>query len=99
MKTTLSPIERRAFKAQAHALSPVVLIGDQGLTGAVIKEIDRSLKAHELIKVRATTNDREQREAWFGDICKTLDAAPVQHIGKMLVIWRKKMMEPKKKTE
>ena len=97
MKNTLSPIERRALKAQAHALDPVVMIGDQGLTPAVILEIERNLKAHELIKVRASTDDREARESWLHEICVALHAAPVQHIGKMLIIWRKKPEKPEKK--
>ncbi len=98
MKTTLSPIERRALKAQAHALDPVVRIGDQGLTPAVILEVERTLKAHELIKIRASTDDREARESWMHEICLALHAAPVQHIGKMLVIWREKPAEPEKKV-
>jgi len=98
MKSTLSPIERRALKALAHALDPVVMIGDQGLTPGVILEIERSLKAHELIKVRASTDDREARESWLHEICLALHAAPVQHIGKMLVIWRKKPAEPEKQA-
>ena len=96
MKTTLSPIERRALKAQAHALDPVVMIGDQGLTPSVILEIERNLKAHELIKVRASTGDREARESWLHEICLALHASPIQHIGKMLIIWRKKPEEVKK---
>ena len=64
------------------------MIGDQGLTAAVIREIERSLKAHELIKVRAANDEREEREAWLDEICNALHAAPVQHIGKTLVIWR-----------
>jgi putative YhbY family RNA-binding protein len=90
MKITLSPIERRALKARAHTLDPVVMIGDHGLTPAVILEIERNLTAHELIKIRAATDDREARESWLHEICLALHAAPVQHIGKMLVIWRKK---------
>ena len=88
MKITLSPIERRALKAKAHALVPVVMIGDHGLTPAIVREIDRNLKAHELIKIRASTDDREQRARWFDEICDALYAAPVQHIGKIFIIWR-----------
>ena len=88
MKITLSPIERKALKARAHTLDPVVLIGDQGLTSAVIREIDRSLKAHELIKIRAFNDERDERTAWLDEICSALHAAPVQHIGKILVVWR-----------
>ena len=88
MKITLSPIERRALKAKAHELVPVVMIGDHGLTPAIVREVDRNLKAHELIKIRASTDDREQRATWFAEICDALNAAPVQHIGKIYVIWR-----------
>ena len=88
MKITLSPIERRALKAKAHALVPVVMIGDHGLTPAIVREIDRNLKAHELIKIRASTDDREQRARWFEEICDALYASPVQHIGKIFIIWR-----------
>jgi putative YhbY family RNA-binding protein len=87
MKVTLSPSERSVLKARAHALDPVVMIGEQGLTSAVIREIDRSLKAHELVKVRATA-DRADREVWFEEIANALNAAPVQHIGKVLLFWR-----------
>jgi RNA-binding protein len=88
MKITLSPIERRALKAKAHELVPVVMIGDHGLTPAIIREVDRNLKAHELIKIRASTDDREQRIKWFDEICDALNAAPVQHIGKIYILWR-----------
>jgi RNA-binding protein len=94
MKIELSPIERKALKAEAHGLDPVVLIGNEGLTAAVLREIDRSLKAHELIKIRAFTDEREERVQWFAEICEKLDAAPVQHIGKMLVVYRE---NPEKK--
>lgn len=87
MKITLSPSERRALRAKAHPLEPVVMIGDQGLTAAVIREVERSLKAHELIKVRAA-GERDDREAWLETLANALHAAPVQHIGKMLVLWR-----------
>ena len=63
MKITLSPIERKALKARAHTIDPVVMIGDQGLTAAVVREIERSLKAHELIKIRASNDIRDEREA------------------------------------
>lgn len=91
MKTQLSPLSpaaRRELKAKAHALVPVVMIGDQGLTAAVIREIDRNLKAHELIKVRVFSDERDQRATWLTEICTALNAAPVQHIGKIIVIWR-----------
>ena len=87
MKTP-TPSERRALRARAHALDPVVIIGQHGLTPAVLKEIDSSLTAHELIKVRCAEGDRAARETTLARICGELDAAPVQHLGKLLVIWR-----------
>ena len=84
----LSPTERRELRARAHGLNPVVSIAENGLTEAVMKEIDNSLKAHGLIKVRVYGDSREDRETFLAQICQELGAAPVQHIGKLLVIWR-----------
>lgn len=86
----LNPAERKALKARAHALDPIVHLGEKGLTEAVIAEIGRALAAHELIKVRAGGLDRDAREAAFAEICARLDAQPVQHIGKVFVVYRKK---------
>lgn len=88
---------RSALRAEAHKLAPVVIIGDKGLTDEVVKEIDRSLKAHELIKVRAATDDRKAREEWMRQVCERLEAEPVQVIGKVLVIYRKNPEEEKSK--
>lgn len=84
----LSPAERRSLRARAHSLNPVVSIAENGLSDAVLKEIDASLKAHELIKIRVYGDDRDERESYLATICKQLGAAPVQHIGKLLVVWR-----------
>jgi RNA-binding protein len=84
----LTPRERAALRAAAHPLKPVVLIGDKGLSEAVLKEIDLNLSAHELIKVRAGTADRETRDALLATICDTLGCAAVHHLGKMLILYR-----------
>jgi len=84
----LSPSRRRELKARAHPLDPVVLIGGAGLTSAVLAEIDRGLKSHELIKVRVPGADRAEREVILADICSRAGAQPVQHIGKILVLFR-----------
>jgi RNA-binding protein len=94
----LTSSRRSELRAQAHKLNPVVIIGDKGLTAEVVAEIDRALKAHELIKVRAATDDRKAREAWMGEICAQLQAEPVQQIGKVLVIWRENAEEEEKKS-
>lgn len=84
----LSPVECRELRARAHNLNPVVSIAENGLTDAVLKEIETNLNAHELIKVRVYGDSRENRIAYYEQICAKLDAAPVQHIGKLLVIYR-----------
>lgn len=95
----LTPVERSALRSDAHALNPVVIIGDAGLTPAVLKEIDTSLNAHGLIKIRVFGDDREARVAMYETICDKLDAAPVQHIGKLLVIYRPQKEAPKERSE
>src|SRR5512147_2101672 len=84
---TLTPAERRALRAKAHHLHPVVTIGQHGLTSAVLHEIDVALRAHELVKIRVFNDDRARREEFLARICAELDAAPVQHLGKLLVVW------------
>lgn len=84
----LTPAQRQYLKGLAHARHPVVIIGDKGLSPAVVREVDRALAAHELIKVKSASSDKVQREAWLHELCATLSAAPVQHIGKILVLYR-----------
>lgn len=91
----LTPAERSALRAEAHGLKPVVMIGESGLTEAVMKEISASLDAHGLIKVRVFGDDREERIAIYETICNELGAAPIQHIGKLLVLYRPKKEEKK----
>ena len=91
------PAKRRSeLRAEAHKLTPVVIIGDKGLTDEVLAEVDRSLTAHELIKVRAATDEREARDAWLEAICEKLGAHPVQQIGKVLVVYRENPKEERK---
>lgn len=93
----LRPAQRKEIRAQAHHLEPVVRIGGEGLTQAVIKETDAALKAHGLIKVRVFSDERDTREEMFAKLCDELNAAPIQHIGKLLILWRP--VPPKEKTE
>ena len=82
--------QRKVHRAEAHHLDPVVMIGNDGLTPNVRKEIDAALNAHGLIKVRVLGDDRTQREAMYQLLAEELNAAPIQHIGKLLVLWRPK---------
>jgi RNA-binding protein len=86
----LSIAERKAHRAEAHHLDPVVMVGTEGLTPAVKKEVDAALNAHGLIKVRVFSDDRGQREEMLLTLADELGAAPIQHIGKLFVLWRPK---------
>ncbi|RLJ63535.1 YhbY family RNA-binding protein [Sulfurisoma sediminicola] len=92
----LAQEQRRALRAAAHHLNPVVSIAQKGLTATVLKEIDNCLKAHELIKVRLYGIERADRDALFAEICTALDCAQVQHIGNLLVLWREKTADDEK---
>jgi RNA-binding protein len=87
-KLELTSQQRSALRAAAHPLHPVVLIGDRGLTAAVLEEIDRTLAAHELIKIRVAGAERDARDAMLEEICETLSCAAVHHLGKTLIIYR-----------
>jgi RNA-binding protein len=89
----LTPAERKVHRADAHHLDPVVMIGNDGLTAAIIKEANAALNAHGLIKIRVLGDDRAAREEMFMQLADQLNAAPIQHIGKLLVLWRP---QPKK---
>lgn len=95
----LTPAQRKDHRADAHHLNAVVMIGSGGLTAAVKKEVDAALNAHGLIKVRAQVDERMAREAIFQELTTELSAAPVQHIGKLLVLWRPIPEKEKKVSE
>ncbi len=94
---SLTPAQRKEHRSAAHHLTPVVMIGNDGLTPAVEKEVNLALNAHGLIKVRVFSDDRTSREATFASLADRLNAAPIQHIGKLLVLWRP--VPPKEKLD
>ena len=93
----LTPAERKEKRGDAHHLDPVVMIGADGLTPAVLKEAEVAIRSHGLIKVRVFSDDRAAREAMLTEMADKLNAAPIQHIGKLLVLWRP--MPEKEKVE
>jgi RNA-binding protein len=95
----VSSDQRAELRSQAHALKPVVLVGAEGLTDAVLSEIKVHLGAHQLIKIRVFGDEREERVAIYEQICDKLSAAPIQHIGKLLVIWKPESTQPAVKTK
>lgn len=98
MADELTPAQRQTLKGRAHALAPVVMIGIAGLTPAVLAEVQLALDSHELIKIRITVGDHSERERLLGEICGATGASPVQHIGKVIVIFRERVEEPEPKT-
>ena len=95
----LTPTERKVHRALAHHLDPVVMIGNDGLTPSVLKEIDLALNSHGLMKVRVLGDDRNQRESMFHELADQLGAAPIQHIGKLLIFWRPQPEKEKKSDQ
>jgi RNA-binding protein len=93
----LTPAERKEKRAEAHHLNPAVMIGSAGLTPAVRQEVDGALHVHGLVKVRVALEDRAAREAVLAALADELGAAPIQHIGKLIVLWRPPA--PKEKAE
>jgi putative YhbY family RNA-binding protein len=94
MPVPLTPRERAHLKGRAHSLEPVVQVGHAGLTDRVAAELDRALTAHELIKVRVDAPDRDARAELCEAIAARVDAAEVQRVGKILVLWRPAPDEP-----
>lgn len=76
------------LRALSHSLNPVVMIGNNGLTEQVLKEIETSLNAHELIKIKVFGDDRDLRKQMLDEICAQSGAVAIHHIGKQLVIYR-----------
>ena len=85
----LNPAQRKSLRARAHKLEPVVRIGAKGLTDEVMGEIERALKAHGLIKLRAAGADKMNLHQILQTICERTAAEPVQQVGRVLLIFRK----------
>src|SRR5688500_4080731 len=86
----LASVRQGSLQDRAHVIKPTVWRGRAGLWEGIIHELEQGLKSHELIKVKVSSDERETRTALLEEICERLDAAPVQHIGKILVIYRPK---------
>lgn len=84
----LNEKQKRHLRGLAHQRKPVVIIGDKGLTAAVVREIDLSLAHHELLKVRINAADRAQRQEILAELCQRTDAQLVQSIGHVVIVYR-----------
>lgn len=86
---SLSSEQRRQFRALAHDLKPVVMVGDKGLSEGLTAELERALDDHELIKVKIASPDREDRRAVADALCEETGAELVQMIGKIAILLRR----------
>lgn len=93
---SLSAAQRREYRAIAHNLKPIIIIGDKGLSESLMQELDRALDDHELIKVKVASTDREARSEVISELCANSGAELVQTIGKIAIIMRRaKQPNPK----
>ena len=92
---TLTSKRRQEFKAQAHSLNPVVMIGDKGLTDNVMAEINVALEAHELIKIKIAGAEKEVKQEIADRICQKQRCELVQMIGNIIVVYRMQMKKKK----
>jgi RNA-binding protein len=86
---SLSPEQRREYRAIAHNLKPVIIVGDKGLSEGLQEELERALNDHELIKIKVASQDRETRHEAITALCESSGAELVQTIGKIAVILRR----------
>jgi RNA-binding protein len=91
----LSPSQRRYLRSLAHDLSPVILMGAKGATEAVLKELDLALTHHELVKVKLSGGDKDERQAQIDFLIEGTQAESVQQIGHIVVLFRRNEDEPK----
>lgn len=91
---TLSEPQKKYLRGMGHALKPIVMVGDSGLSGAVLAELNICLDHHELVKVRVKVGDRESRDNIIAKLCTEGDAVLVQRTGNMALLYRE---NPEKK--
>ena len=91
----LSPSQRRYLRSLAHDLSPVILLGAKGATDAVLKELDLALSHHELVKVKLSGGDKDERQVQIDFLSQGTHAESVQQVGHIVVLFRRNEDEPK----
>jgi RNA-binding protein len=91
---TLTESQKKYLRGLGHGLKPVVMVGDAGLTDAVLAEFSSCLEHHELIKVRVKVGDRSERDSIISRLCESAQAQLVQRIGNMALLYRE---NPEKK--
>jgi RNA-binding protein len=94
-RMALSPSQRRYLRSLAHDLNPVILLGAKGATEAVLKELDLALSHHELVKVKLSGGDKDERQEQIDFLSEGTGAENVQQIGHIVVLFRRNEDEPK----
>ena len=92
---TLSESQKKYLRGLGHALNPVVMVGDAGLTASLLAEFNSSLEHHELIKVRVKVGDREVRNDIIGKLCDEGSAVLVQRVGNIALLYRENLERKK----
>ena len=85
---SLSKKQIKFLRSKCHALKPVVMLGQKGLTEEVLSELDIALTHHELVKIKLSIDDRDLRKQVVNEICDKSQAEEVQSIGKTLTVYR-----------
>jgi len=88
MPTVLTAVQNRFLRGQAHDLKAMLQVGGKGVTDAVVAEVSGALEHHELIKVKVAAEDREARDAIIAELATRTDAALVQRIGHVAILYR-----------
>ena len=91
----LSSSQKRYLRSLAHDLNPVILLGAKGATEAVVKELDVALGRHELVKIKLSGGDKDERQKQAGILCDGTEAEQVHQIGHVVVVFRRNVDEPK----
>jgi RNA-binding protein len=86
----LSEKQKKHLRRLAHPMSPIVMLGNAGLTDGVVKELDRALQDHELVKVAARVGDRASRDTALGDLALRTSSEIVQRIGHVGLFYRRR---------
>lgn len=91
---SLTNTQLKFLRGKCHELKPVVMLGQKGLSEAVLNELDIALDHHELVKIKLAVDDRDDRKQLGDEICQRCEAEPIQTIGKTLSIYRANLKKP-----
>lgn len=90
----LSETQKKYLRGLGHQLKPVIMIGEAGLSEAVLEEFCSTIEHHELVKVRVRAGDRETRDNIISDLCAKGSAELVTRIGNVALVFRRNEEKP-----